>query len=59
MGKVIPIAKGLFLVPVIDDQLLTDGYDKLIETGKIKDIPYLLGSTKNDITVTKEIHELN
>ncbi len=55
MGKVFPIAKGLFLTPVIDDHLLTDGYDSLIENGKIKDIPYLLGSTKNDITVTEEM----
>ena len=55
MGKVFPIAKGLFLTPVIDDHLLTDGYDSLIEKGSIKDIPYLLGSTKNDITVTEEM----
>ncbi len=55
MAKVFPIAMGLFLTPVIDDHLLTDGYDNLIETGKIKDIPYLMGSTKNDITVTEEM----
>lgn len=55
MEKVFPLAKGLFLTPVIDGHLLTDGYDKLIEKGEIKDIPYLMGSTKNDITVTDEM----
>ena len=55
MGKVFPIAMKLFLTPVIDNHLLTDGYDSLIEKGEIKDIPYLLGSTKNDITVTDEM----
>lgn len=55
MGRVFPIAKGLFLAPVIDQHLLTDGYDSLIEKGQIKDIPYLLGSTKNDITVTDDM----
>lgn len=55
MSRVFPIAKGLFLAPVIDQHLLTDGYDSLIEKGHIKDIPYLLGSTKNDITVTDDM----
>lgn len=55
MEKVFPLAMGLFLTPVIDGHLLTDGYDSLIEKGKIKDIPYLMGSTKNDITVTEDM----
>ncbi len=51
MGKVFPMAKGLFLVPVMDGQVLTGGYYDLMDKGEIKDIPYMLGSTKNDIMV--------
>ncbi len=50
-GKVMPIAKGLFLVPVIDGKVLTGGYYELMDKGEIKDIPYMLGCTKNDILV--------
>lgn len=35
--------------PNIDGHLLTEGCDTSIEHGMIKDIPYLLGSTLNDI----------
>lgn len=52
MEKNFPIAKGLFLIPIIDGKVLTDGYYKLIDKGEIKDIPYMLGSTKNDIMVS-------
>ena len=55
MGKVFPIAKGLFLVPVIDNKVLTGGYYELMDKGEIKDIPYMLGSTKDDILVTPEM----
>lgn len=41
-------------VPNIDGHLLTEGYDSAIEHGQIKDIPYLLGSTLNDIAVNTE-----
>lgn len=51
MAKAMPKAHGLFLTPNIDGILLTDGYYAVIDQGKIKDIPYMLGSTKNDITV--------
>ena len=51
MAKAMPKARGLFLTPNIDGILLTDGYYATIDQGKIKDIPYMLGSTKNDITV--------
>ena len=51
MGQVAPKAGGLFLTPNIDGKVLTDGYYRLMEKGEIKDIPYMLGSTKNDITV--------
>lgn len=55
MGKVFPIAKGLFLVPVIDGKVLTGGYYDLMDKGEIKDIPYMVGSTKDDILVTPEM----
>lgn len=44
---------GLVFKPVIDGYVLEKYYDELIEEGKVKDIPYLLGSNKNDIFVDK------
>lgn len=41
----------LTFVPNIDGHLLTDGYDSCIEHGQVRDIPYLLGSTLNDLAV--------
>ena len=35
--------------PVIDGVVLEDGYDHLLEQGRIHDIPYMVGSTLNDI----------
>ena len=55
MGKVFPIAKGLFLTPTMDGKVLTGGYYDLMDKGEIKDIPYMLGSTKDDILVTPEM----
>ena len=40
---------GLFLIPVMDGQVLTKGYYQAMDEGEILDIPYMLGSTKNDI----------
>lgn len=51
MGANMPVAKGLFLVPTIDGHLLTDGYYPTIDKGEIKDLPYMIGSTKEDIMV--------
>jgi para-nitrobenzyl esterase len=48
---------GLFWVPTIDGLALTDTNDRAVETGKIKDIPYMLGTTKADIMVTPEMLE--
>lgn len=55
MEKAMPMAQGLFLVPTIDGRVLTGGYYELMDKGEIKDIPYLLGSTKNDIMVSPEM----
>lgn len=49
--------EGLFFSPIIDGHILVDGYDKLIEKGEIKNIPYMLGYCKDDISVTTESGE--
>ena len=54
MEEAFAFGKGLFLVPNIDNCLLKQGYKSIIDEKKLKHIPYLLGSTKNDIMVTKE-----
>ncbi|MCI5648211.1 MAG: carboxylesterase family protein [Fusicatenibacter sp.] len=41
----------LFFTPNIDGVLLSDDLDHLLEQGSVRDIPYLIGSTKNDIGV--------
>lgn len=40
---------GLAFHPVIDGVVLTDGYNALLEQGKLKRIPYLLGSVEDEI----------
>ncbi len=54
MAEAFTSGKGLFFVPNIDGHVLKQGYNATIEEKKLKHIPYLLGSTKNDIMVTKE-----
>ncbi len=41
----------------MDGQVLDGGYYELMDQGKIKDIPYMLGTTKDDILVTPELKE--
>jgi para-nitrobenzyl esterase len=53
--KAMPEAQGLFLTPTIDGQVLTGGYYELMDEGFVADVPYLLGSTKNDVLVDPEI----
>lgn len=57
MGKAMPAAKGLFLTPTLDGYVLEGGYYELMDAGKIRDIPYMLGTTKDDILVTPEMTE--
>lgn len=45
----------LFLTPTIDGYVLDGGYYELMDEGKMKDIPYMLGTTKNDIMFTPEM----
>lgn len=58
MDRVMPEAHGLFLVPNIDGYVLESGYDRLADEGKLKNIPYMLGSNKDDLLVTQEQKEL-
>ena len=54
MQEVFPLSHGLFLVPVVDGVVLPHSYSAAIEQGTIRDIPYLLGSTKDDIMTSPE-----
>ncbi len=55
MSRMMPVTKGLFLTPVNDGYVLDDDYDALIDKGRIKNIPYMLGTTKDDILTTPEM----
>ena len=55
-GRVNP-SRMLSFVPNIDNHLLTCGYNDAVTEGKIKDIPYMLGSTADDIGVFPEMKE--
>ena len=55
-GRVNP-SRMLSFVPNIDNYLLTCGYNEAVTEGKIKDIPYMLGSTADDIGVFPEMKE--
>lgn len=46
--------RGLPFGPVVNGKLLTEKIDKLVESGQVNKVPMIIGSTKNDITVTKE-----
>lgn len=54
MGKVLSKGKGFILIPNIDGFVLKEGYYDTIDHNNLKNIPYLLGSNKNDIMTTKE-----
>lgn len=57
MQKVAPQAGGLFMTPTLDHVVLDGTYYGLMDEGKIKDIPYLLGTTQDDILVTPEMRQ--
>ncbi len=61
LGQYMPehMAKGGMLPfgPVIDGYLLKDELENLTESGRIKDIPYMIGSTEKDIAV--DLDKLN
>lgn len=54
MGEMMKNGKGLVLKPNVDGYVLERYYDELIENGAVKNIPYMLGSNKNDIFVDKK-----
>lgn len=47
----ISIAQGLFFTPTMDGRVLTDGYYALMDRKENKDVPYMVGSTKNNTLV--------
>lgn len=53
--KLMPVSFGMGLglpfTPVMDGVLLTDGYNEVLEKGNYPDIPYMLGSCLNDMTI--------
>lgn len=57
MGQAFASGEGLFFIPVIDNYVLKAGYNELADKGYVKDIPYMVGSTKNDIFMTPEMVE--
>lgn len=57
MGQAFASGEALFFIPVIDNYVLKTGYNELADRGLIKDIPYMVGSTKNDIFITPEMVE--
>ena len=44
-------AGGLVFTPVIDGWVLTEGFSEWIENDHIHDIPYMIGCTRNDISI--------
>lgn len=54
IAKLFVPGKKLALAPNIDQYLLKDGYYALMDQGAVKEIPYLLGSTGDDILVDKK-----
>lgn len=54
MGEMFASGKGLILIPNIDGYVLKQGYYDTVDEKKLKKIPYLLGSNKNDLLTTKE-----
>lgn len=46
--------QGLIFTPNIDGYVLKESYNSCVEKGKIKKIPYMIGSTLNDIATSPE-----
>lgn len=55
-AKAVGAAPGeLFMTPALDHYVLDGTYYGLMDEGKIKNIPYMLGTTQDDILVTPEM----
>lgn len=52
--ELFPMSGGLIFVPNIDGYLLEDGYDRLTEQDQIHKIPYMIGSTEDDLSCREE-----
>lgn len=45
---------GLVFAPVMNGYMLSDSHNELVAQGRTIDVPTMIGSTRNDITVTEE-----
>lgn len=54
IGLNMEAGKGLPFAPVANGMIRTQTYNELIENGLLTDVPMMIGSNKNDITVTPE-----
>ncbi len=54
IGMSMAAGKGLPFTPVANSVIRQKSYDELIACGEIADVPMIIGSNKNDITVTPE-----
>jgi para-nitrobenzyl esterase len=57
LGESFGAGKGLPFAPCLDNYILYHEYGLAAETGIHPDIPYMIGSTKNDIGVTPDLLE--
>lgn len=49
------VQMGLIFTPNVDGVVLPESYNACLEKGKAKKIPYMIGSTLNDIAVSPEL----
>ncbi len=54
VGELMASGKGLAFCPVLNGKFRTMTYEAAIENGAVANVPTMIGSTKNDITVTPE-----
>lgn len=52
--KLMAAGQGLAFCPVLNGKFRTQTYDGAIENGTVANVPTMIGSTRNDITVTPE-----
>ena len=56
-GRVEPLAGGLFLCPSVDGHFLEYGCNEAMDRGVIRDIPYMIGFTKDDLGAGPDVKE--
>ena len=48
---------GLLFYPHMSEEILPDTYENMAELGKMANVPYIIGCTKNDMTVGESLWE--